>query len=193
MILGGEHRELELEALREAPPPSLLHDPIEYIFADHFRQRTLCNVLDMIAGADEVDSDLVEASLAFLKGDFGVHVLDEELDLFPLLQKLVQTDTEFLDVLKRLHQEHDQDRIDASRIVQALEDCLTDKNPPKLGSETKALLQRFAANERQHLMTENAIVLPIARTQLSQTDLVDLGAKMAKRRGIRLEEAVDAE
>ena len=190
MTQEGEHRELELEALRDAPPRSLLNDPIEYIFADHFRQRTLCNVLDEIAGSDNVDRDMVDAALGFLTGDFGLHVLDEELDLFPLLQKIVQSDAEFLDVLKQLGQEHDQDRIDVTRIVKSLENCLKNKEISKLDSETKELLQRFAANERQHLITENAIVLPIARARLSADDIAALGRKMADRRGIKLDEDV---
>ena len=46
------------------------------------------------------------------------------------------------------------------------------------------LLARFAANERQHLIVENAIVLPLARARLSEDDKQKLGMRMAARRGL---------
>ncbi len=189
MELDSEQRELELGALRDAPPAALLNDPIEYIFAEHFRQRTLCAALDEIATSKEIDRDLIKAALDFLKGDFGLHILDEETDLFPLLQENAPKDADFLDILKQLHQEHDEDRIDAKKIAGFLEDCLNDENASEPGAEEQKLLQRFAANERQHLITENAIVLPIARAALSQSDLMELGRKMAIRRGVELDAA----
>ena len=53
-----------------------------------------------------------------------------------------------------------------------------------VNKELRQLLTRFADNESQHLMTENAIVLPIARSKLTESDLKILGESMAARRGV---------
>jgi hypothetical protein len=63
----AESRKLAIQALKEAPPATLFQSPIDYIFADHFRHRTLCNLLGEIADETELDRDKVEAVLGFLQ------------------------------------------------------------------------------------------------------------------------------
>ncbi len=184
MKLDREQRELAIEALNNAPPPSLLEDPIEYIFADHFRQRTLCSVLHEIADGSDPDKKLIMAAIKFIQGDFGLHVRDEEQDLFPTLKKCVSPGDELHNTLNQLNQEHEDDRIDAERIVESLQYYMLEVSRGAVNKELRQLLTRFADNESQHLMTENAIVLPIARSKLTESDLKILGESMAARRGV---------
>jgi len=82
-----EARALALKALNEAPPAILFRKPLDYVLADHLRQRMLCRFLDEIAAETQRDVEVIAAALQFLKTDFGLHIIDEEEDLFPLLRR----------------------------------------------------------------------------------------------------------
>lgn len=173
-----EKRRLMVEALEERPPEALLSEPLDYIFADHFRQRMLCNLLDAMVSEGARDALLSGQILMFMRLDFGLHVLDEEEDLFPLLLKRALPEDGMEDVIHELCTEHSSDRLDADELCRVLE------VPESCGGRWKRLFTRFAANERRHLIVENAIVLPMARIRLQPGDLTLIGQRMAERRGI---------
>ena len=181
----AEAREMSLAALRTPPPAFMLNEPIDYMFADHFRQRTLCTILDQIADAAEPDHEAISASIEFLKTEFGPHVQDEEQDLFPVLQQRATEEDEIGPILDQLGEEHAADKVDAASIIEQLAH-LKSRKVTKIGSKLAQLLKRFAANERQHLIVENAIVLPLARARLTTEDCKLLGQRMAARRGIKV-------
>jgi len=186
-----EARRMSLEALQAKLPESLFADPVEYVFADHFRQRTLCKILDEIADAETLDTELVAACLEFLQSEFGPHVLDEEEDLFPLLRRRATADDDINQVLGQLCEEHASDEADAREIMNQFSILLEDHEAVKnLDDPFREQLKRFASNERQHLTLENAIVLPLARVRLSETDCKNLGKRMAARRGIDLSRSI---
>jgi hemerythrin-like domain-containing protein len=184
----AESRQMALEALTTRPPVGLFAEPVEYMFADHFRQRTLCMFLDEIADGDPVDVEVVDVVLAFLKSEMGPHVLDEEEDLFPLLRRRAEPEDEINTVLGQLSQEHAADEADALLIMDVLEELKNSTIKQVLDEAAAKLLKRFAGNERQHLILENAIVLPLARARLTDEDQRKLGRRMAARRGIELDD-----
>lgn len=192
MSLEAESRALAIAALAERPPVDLLRTPLDYIFADHFRQRSLCRILGELAGAAELDRVMARAALDFLRSDFSLHVLDEEKDLFPLLRKRRQRQDRIGDILARLGSEHSADALDAEQIVAALTGALDEAARAPLDEAARALFARFATNERRHLTAENAIVLPLARARLTDVDLESLGRHMAARRGVTYPEARNA-
>ena len=181
-----EAMEMALETLQTDLPVTLFAKPVEYVLADHFRQRTLCSIVDEVADAEVIDTALVAAILRFLKCEFGPHILDEEEDLFPLLRRRAEADDEINQVLGQLCQEHASDEADAILIVDLLENLLPEGKAKGLSTNDRELFKRFAANERQHLKLENAIILPLARVRLSEDDCKKLGKRMAARRGIDL-------
>lgn len=182
-----DNRDLNLKALRESPPSSLLGDPIEYLIAEHTRQRVLCDVLDDISNSNQTDGELVGEVLNFLKEDFKRHVLDEEMILFPALEHVGQPDARFHEVLAQLHQQHEEHRSLSNEIIRLLEDLLSSAQDSGPSRKLSTMLQDFAAVEREHLILENAIVLPIAKAELSSATLVKLSAEMEARRGIKPE------
>lgn len=184
MLGSKEGRILALEALYTPPPSSLFAEPIEYIFAEHFRQRVLCNLLEELAETYNADRELIKAVLAFLRNDFGLHVIDEEEDLFPLLRRRALPDDRIDDVLGELSHDHALDQSDARRIMDALEATTEQTASVSFDADTTTLLHRFSRNEHRHLILENAIVLPLARTRLTADDLRNLGWRMAARRGV---------
>ena len=171
---------MALETLASPPPSDQLAVPLDYLFAEHFRQRILCWMVDRVADAPERDGACAFAILRFLREDFGMHVRDEEEDLFPLIRRRAQPEDRVEDVLNELSQEHASDHLDATAIVEGLSASRT----RRLAAAFRGLLHRFAANERRHLIVENAIVLPLARARLTLDDLGNLGRRMAARRGI---------
>lgn len=183
---------LALETLANAPPPSQFAEPLDYIFAEHFRHRVLCNVLDRIADQKWPDRDMMQAVLRFLRLDYGPHIVDEEQDLFPLLRRRAVPDDRIDDVLGQLTQEHAADKLDAELIMDGLSKTLSEKTRTALATSLAGLLRRFAANERHHLTLENAIVLPLARIRLTADDLRNLAQRMSARRGIKLQEPGNA-
>jgi len=176
-----EARYMALSTLAAPPPAAQLASPLDYVFAEHFRQRTLCWVIDRIADAEERDEECIGAVLRFLREEFGAHVLDEEEDLFPLLRRRAEPDDRIEEVLGELSQEHAADKLDAEAIVEGL---FAATGRRRFTKAFRGLLHRFAANERRHLIVENAIVLPLARVRLTIDDLRNLGRRMAARRGI---------
>ncbi len=174
---------MALQALDTMPPTVHLTTPLDYIVADHFRQRVLCSVLDDIAETGVVDRDIAAAALRFLKTDFAPHVIDEEEDLFPLLRRRSQPEDRIEDALGDLSQEHASDKIDVDAIVDRLQ-AILDSDDNTAGDDLRTLLRRFAASERRHLIVENAIVMPLARARLTKDDLRNLGRRMAARRGL---------
>lgn len=181
MNTDDEARRMALDALAAPPPAEQFASPLDYLFADHFRQRTLCHLIDRIADLPDRDEDCIAAVLRFLREEFGPHIRDEEDDLFPLLRRRAEPEDRVEDILDELCQEHAADRLDADTIVEGFAKGGGRSRPTKA---FQALLHRFAANERHHLTVENAIVLPLARVRLTFDDLRNLGRRMAARRGI---------
>ena len=179
-----ESRALAIQALNEAPPPQQLLAPLDYIFAEHFRQRSLCRILVEIADERIWDMEKAGAAARFLRGDFGLHVADEEEDLFPLLRRRAKPEDRIGAVLSQLSYEHAVSRADAATLAEALSVALAGDLSVPANRALCDRLRHFVANERSHLTTENAVVLPLARTRFSLLDLRSLARRMAARRGI---------
>lgn len=187
-----ESRALAITALNEPPPDALLGAPLDYIFAEHFRQRSLCRILDELAGEPEWDREKAEAARRFLERDFHLHVSDEEADLFPLLRRRLKTEDDIGGIMETLSAEHAEERAVARTIADDLTAALAGNAPATHAGTLRARLRRFAAKERRHLITENAIVLPLARARLTAADLRELGRRMAARRAVERSGDADA-
>lgn len=171
----------------EDMPTHLLSEPLEWFFAEHFRHRQLCELIDQIAAAVVFDGERITRVLEFLRNDLPLHVIDEEEDLFPLLRRRCAPEDELEVVLGRLSAEHRSD-VDAARVVRLhLEHCLEQRRAPGLDPDKRKAMQAFASQERRHLGLENAVVLPIARLRLTAADLANLSRRLAARRGLLIE------
>ncbi len=163
----------------------LLAKPLEFILADHLRQRNLCRLLDRLAEEPLLDHDLAEALADHLAGDMAIHVLDEEEDLFPLLRRRAKAEDEVERVLGLLSREHAEDDRAAETIAARLREAVAAKHR-SLDEEVRSALRGFAHRQRRHLAVENAIVMPLAEARLTVKDLQGLARRMAVRRGLHL-------
>lgn len=168
-------------------PLELLAEPLDWFFAEHFRHRQFCRLVNEVAMAHVFDGERITRLVEFLRNDLPLHIIDEEQDLFPLLRRRVLPEDEVEQALGMLSAEHKADAVLAQQVRDCLEDCLARQAAPGMDPAARKVLQGFAAQELRHLALENAVVLPIARLRLSPHDLEGMSRRLAARRGIVLE------
>ena len=177
-----------MNAARKSPsqiePASvaLLSDPLDFFFAEHFRQRKLCNLIEQMAQADRLDPLLAAEVLAFLQHDTVLHVLDEEQDLFPLMRRRCPPEDEIERVLSALTAEHAGDRHLAGIVIEGLQTALRESQAIAAQPGLREAMVDFARHERRHLALENSVVLPLARLRLTPDDLAQLSVRLLRRR-----------
>ncbi len=175
----------------EAIPLHLLAEPIEWFFAEHYRHRQACKMIEAAAAAMVFDGPMLVELIGFLDHDLPLHVIDEEEDFFPLLRRRCEAGDDVERVLGMLSVEHRADVVQAGAVRTHLQACLERRYAPGLDPAQRKAMIVFAAQERRHLGLENAIVLPIARLRLTPDDLTTLGRRLAARRGHLLSAVVD--
>jgi hemerythrin-like domain-containing protein len=168
--------------LIEPMPFALLDDPLDYIFADHFRQRSVCVVLKRFAAERHVRREEADGIIAFFQRDLPLHHADEDHDLFPALRRRALPEDDLAAPLARLSDDHRISRPMVEGIVDALAaDPAEDTVRLKRG--TSEMMLAYAASEHKHLAIENGIVLAIARVRLTRADLAQISRSMKARRG----------
>lgn len=178
----GIHRRNPIRGDCCAPTPvALLGQPLEFIHEDHLRERQICAFIDEIAQSESAQ-DKVLAVLAFLTTELSLHLQDEEEDLFPLLKRRCEPEDEIERVISKLTVDHAHAGDDTPIVVEILTQLNAQNRVPDQ-NECEVLMQ-FAAHSRRHLILENAIVLPLARVRLTNSDLDTLYIRMCQRRGL---------
>jgi hemerythrin-like domain-containing protein len=183
---GDDWEPLVLEPI----PENLLREPIEYIFADHYRLRQVIATMDryLTAGifamplADDTTAD-VRVIQAYLCDELGLHITDEDEGLFPALLQQCRGDRDTKNILTTLQQEHEEDFALLPIITNGFAALLADKvvSQRELFETSVA---RFVNTQRRHIIWENNIVLPLARRYLEAKDMESIGRGMAARRSI---------
>lgn len=166
----------------DTPSPSPRDFALDFILFEHAKHREMCGALDRLADCGEFREADIAALADFIRSDLAAHVADEEEVLFPvLLQKCVEDD-EVERAIARLDREHDVDRELSAQVRLFLLEAMTKRQALIDIPGATASLRAFAHNQRQHMMLENAVLIPLARRRLSPNDLVDLGRRLAARR-----------
>jgi hemerythrin-like domain-containing protein len=168
----------------EAIPENLFREPIDYLFADHYRQRIICKHLDQIAfdpGTDQA-ARLAEVVLEYLERDLPLHIADEEQDLFPHLRARCEPKDQIEGILTQLSEEHARCQELGLHLSAGLRH-LAEGHPSTNEDAFLETASTFAENQRRHFALEERVILPLARKRLLQSDLAELGRSMAARRG----------
>lgn len=170
----------------EPSPPALMKEPLEFLFAEHYRHRQMCKILEFLAVTPDFNAALIASTDDFIRYDLALHVIDEEEDLFPLLRRRCAPDDDIEDVLGRLSAEHAMDQTLAREVREVFSQALEKREAPSRlpgGAETLIALAR---QERGHMALENAVVMPLARRRLSPEDCENLSVRLAARRGVMM-------
>ena len=162
-------------------PENLLREPLDYLQADHLRQRKICDLLDRVLGDPDCAAAIsVAASLLdFLAIELPRHIADEE-DLFTCLRGRCTPDDRIEELITALREDHAKD----TTIRQRAETALAAMKAGNGANGTNAAMAVFAEAKRRHIRWENELLLPLARARLESDDLKALGQGMAERRGI---------
>jgi hemerythrin-like domain-containing protein len=186
-VAGGHPTEAQhdspQDALREPIPPELFHEPLDYILADHVRQRAVCTLLRSFIARKRAGEEDAQLVLAYLTHDLELHHADEEIDLFPMLRRRALPEDELGKVLDRLADDHRKSEALIADIGRHLSTPAVNGEIP-LRAPAREALEAYAAAEHRHLAMENAVVMTIAGVRLHRSDLKALGRSMAARRGI---------
>lgn len=169
----------------DAIEPQLLLEPLEYLFADHFRHRVLCNRLDVLVDDPPIDRHTAEFGeiLNFLTNDLPLHIADEEESLFPLLSTRCLAGDGYNEIYVLLQEEHELDEQLSETVIDGLRGLTKDGKAADPDGFFRTV-GVFTETQRRHLAWENGIVLPLARKRLTRADLAQMGQAMAARRGL---------
>ena len=178
-----------MSALVKSPAPEIPSDvfrhPLEFIFADHDRQRIICAVLERLA--DDLHASDARENAAYildhLENELPHHIADEERDLFPLLRARCLADDRVDELLLLLQNEHEEDDSHCAALLEPLR-ALAHGQVAEDEFGVVALARDFARVQRRHLNWENGTILPLAERRLTDDDNLALGGSMAKRRGL---------
>ena len=171
----------------EALPADLLRRPLDFLSADHTRQRTISDLMEKLADDTALDPAVAEGVLRYLKVDMAAHVGDEEEDLFPLLRKRCLAEDEIETALALLAGEHKSEERLAKTVIAGLQRLIDEDMPARSDPPLRDELINYARHLRRHLALEHSILLPMARVRLTARDLRGMAKHMAARRGISLE------
>jgi hemerythrin-like domain-containing protein len=163
--------------------PWLRRNALDIIAHEHDLQNQLCNMLEMVADTlpDNVDPQLCRYIIDTLRFEIPLHHRDEELGLFPLLEKRSVASDNIHDMLGRLALEHATDESFAAELMESLEALSRGEILPN-PNMTGYMLRGFFESYRRHIHWENAVVLPLARQRLSAADLEELEFSMRSHR-----------
>jgi len=168
----------------ESVPLDLLREPLVWFFAEHYRHRELCaRLLRLLASVTFAKPALLEI-LDFLDRDFPVHIIEEEDDLFPLLRRRCESDDQIEKVLGMLSGEHASDMNGATAVKALVARAVAEQRGLGCYAEAQSVIEPFCHQQKRHIAVENAVVLPIARLRLTDSDLKSLGQRLAARRGL---------
>jgi hemerythrin-like domain-containing protein len=181
MVSPGR-KKAELAASIDA---ALFREPLDLLYAEHYRQRIICNTLDAACGKRPVALSRAElrSIVEYLTIDLPLHIADEEEALFPLLEARCTEEDSAGDVIELLRAEHAADQALMAEAVAPLR-AMAGGRTAVIADTARAHIRAMAEAQRRHLAWENSVVLPLAKRRLTDSDLVDLGRAMAQRRGI---------
>lgn len=167
----------------EPLPLALLDDPLDYLIADHARQRAIGAVLGRFASMQQAGRREADMVVAYLRHDLVLHHADEDLDLFPALRRRAMSEDALGPVLEQLAEDHRWSEPMAERIAATLA-ATPGADRVRLDARARDLLATYAAAEHRHLALENGVVLGIARIRLHRSDLRMIARAMKARRGV---------
>jgi hemerythrin-like domain-containing protein len=120
---------------------------------------------------------LCAALAAVLRVDLPIHHRSEEDVLFPLLELRAGADEMLTMVLARLRHEHALDEGYAEELGDLL-DTLSREARPANPDMVGYMLRGFFECYRRHVHLEQVVILPLARSRLTDADLQHLGDRL---------------
>jgi iron-sulfur cluster repair protein YtfE (RIC family) len=83
-----------------------VENPLDFIADDLVRERQVCAMIDSMVSDGHPEEGIRKQVVSFLTVQLPRHLLDEEVDLFPLMQARCTPEDEIEKVISRLHSDH---------------------------------------------------------------------------------------
>jgi len=167
--MGG--RKARIEALPEA----LLADPLEFLVAEHARQRALLGHIERLARQSRgaTQAAIARVLVAWLERELPLHLADERLSLVPRLGADAVPAVGALDA--------EASAFDAARVALCANLArIADGQPPAPGFAEEAAA--FAAAYRRRMAEEERTLFPLARRDIGPAACGVMAREMAARR-----------
>lgn len=161
--------------------PHLLNKPLDYILADHHRQRELFALCDDLAAGERLELKLAGRIASFLENEMALHMKDEMEDLLPMVRGCPSIDESAIRVINLLAGENAADEALTSALAKDINAAIC-AGQSELSDELRNALIAYSDRQRRHLALENAVVIPLAQRLLSKSDQADLTRRMTARR-----------
>lgn len=162
----------------EQASTDLIGSPIDFLYAEHLRQRQAAKIITLIADG-VINRRTIHTMIEFITNDLALHVLDEEISFFPILRRRCLPDDRIDELLSVLAADHRDDERMSEEVVAILRKLASGDSA---GDEDQSTLRRFADHLRHHLALENGVLIPIARARLNDEMLGVIAQSMIARR-----------
>jgi hemerythrin-like domain-containing protein len=162
----------------EAQSVALINTPLEFLLAEHLRQRQAAKILSLIADG-LINRRTIAVVICFIEEDLAQHILDEEIAFFPLLRNKCEKEDNIEALLGLLADEHRDDERQSGDVLRVLRSLA---GGGEANAEECALLREFADRLRRHIALENGVLLPLARSRLDPVSLDVISQSMRSRR-----------
>lgn len=159
----------------------LLRNPLDFISEDHLRLRTMCAELDRLALTAAIEEPAIAEMLEYLTHELPLLLADEDDDLMPRVLSRAEPEDELPKLVERLEKEHAK-IVDYLAAVTSGLSSLT--RATHLAHDLRTAMRDLAHATRRHLILENAVLLPLAKARLTESDLDALRSGMLRRRGL---------
>jgi hemerythrin-like domain-containing protein len=172
-------------------PAAGFDQPLELWLACHDRVRRMASLLERLhehmreKGADDAAQVTATSIRRYFDEAAPRHHEDEEVDLFPLLRRLLPQkapadEAAVIGALDRLQAEH----VELGKLWQQVRAVLLAIEAGRPVALDADLVQRFASGYRRHCEVEDTVVADALKRCLGGIDLDALGQSMAERRGV---------
>ncbi|MFZ5617639.1 MAG: hemerythrin domain-containing protein [Pseudomonadota bacterium] len=175
---SDEHKMEDPRTAIDAQSAELLSAPIDFLYAEHLRQRQAAKIIALIADG-VINRRTICATIEFIRNDLPMHILDEETSLFPILRRRCPPDDKIDELLSLLAADHRDDERISEEVVAILRKLASGESA---NDADQSVLRRFADHVRHHLALENGVLIPIARARLNDEMLSVITQSMIARR-----------
>lgn len=177
--MSEQMRQRDYLAAAANNPPSaaeIRRDPFAYLSYEHVIEERLCDLLEAIADVlpSGVSPVCAKTAVSYLQTRFPGHIALENEIVFPAL-KSARSDVPSLGrAIKQAMQEHAADEDTAAELAEALTAFIDDR---EVGDANVLgyMLRGFFEQRRRHIVWEETLLYPLARSNIEATDMDGLG------------------
>jgi len=160
-----------------APAKNSFEDPMEHLLACHRRIEQRLESLELVAANYEAKPDeareALRATFKYFDTNGAWHTEDEEVSIFPRI--LPRLDAEEREFIAKLELQHEGAHASYEKLK---------AHAGELNADFCEVVAAFCACYREHIATEESMLIAIGRNYLTAKELTTISTEMKARRGL---------